>query len=138
MLVSAGAGVFLVFAFAAIGEIDVETFGDGFGVGSDFDLEDDRRIFISGGERLIRYQPAVFRAEGEFRRAAAIAAGRGDGLFLGWDGFEIIADERDLDFAFRGDEEFEMGFDGLHDVTAVGPGDLFLVIMIVIMFIRGE
>ena len=116
--VGAGAGVFGVFTGRALGEFQVELFGDGLGVRSRLDLNNDREV-LAFGDRLVGHEFISVHGEGQLGRGRAVAHGDGDGLSCGCDDFAGCVEEADLHFLFRGDAELGIRRDRVDDAATV-------------------
>ena len=88
----AGAGVFLVFAGRALGEIDVKPFGHVVRVGCCFHMEAGRKV-VSFRKRLIGNEAVLVLREGYLLGGIALAADCGSGGSLERRGLVIFAQE---------------------------------------------
>ena len=128
--VIAGAGILLVVAGRAIGQVQVKLLDHRLGVGSWLDLYNHRKI-IAFRKCDIGEQNIAFLFQRHAGRVGSAATGDADSLFADRDRFPIFSERGDLDFAILGDEELEMGLDCVEDAAAVGTG--FGVIVVVVM-----
>src|SRR5690606_22907969 len=132
--VVADAGVFLVVAGGAVGEVQVESFEDGLGVGGGLDLDDDGEV-VAFGEGNVGDEDVALFLEVHPGGVGAAAAGDLDGLLADGHGSAFVVQSGDLDFAVVGHEELQVRLDSVEHSAAVGAGLGVLVVVIVIMVV---
>lgn len=123
-----------MFAGWTVAEVEGELFDHCFGVGSGFDLDDNRQ-HVAFGERLVGDERVAVLGEAHACGLRAAAAGDGDDMFAEGNGFARVIDSGDLHFTVLCEEELEVGFDGGDDTPAVRAGDFLGVVAVVVAFV---
>ena len=140
MAVITGAGVFEVVAGGAVSEVQVELLANFLGVLANLDGNDDWKI-VALRKSLVRDEGVSVFFKLHPDRVLTISGDDIDTLLSERNGFAVVVDRRDFDFAILGDEELKVRLDFDEDAAAIWTGHFlsvvmaFVVVMVVILMI---
>ena len=131
-----GAGVFEVVAGGAVSEVQIELLADFLGVLTDLNGDDDWKI-VALRKSLVRDEGVSVFFKLHPDRILAISGDDIDTLLGKRNGFTVVVDRRDFDFAILGDEELKVRLDFGENAAAIWTGHFFSVVMafVVVMIV---